>query len=341
MGLEREHTKAVCGSRAVGLPCALILALSLALVVTCWDVIKQSLPGILRTLSAAPQSAVSGVTGRLFRGDRVINFDGARLFATSVEPAVERVLTTGFTARKWAVCTTIHPPSEAIARVARLADWALVVVGDDGTPPFPHLGERAVFLDVLQQKRMAADFPALFSLLPWRHFRRKNIGYLYAVLHGAEQVWDFDDDNSLKSEVSLDVSSIQTVVTPRVEAGCAAFNPYPHMDAPASQVEAWPRGYPLNLIRSPCVHELEPATDAVVRNVSVWQSLADNEPDVDGIFRLTRVTPFSFAPSSLRSIAIPPGVMVPYNAQATLLLQSALWSLLLPVTASHIAHKIH
>ena len=34
--------------------------------------------------------------------------------------------------------------------------------------------------------------------LPWNHFGRKNIRYLYAIMHGAEVIWDFDDDNALK-----------------------------------------------------------------------------------------------------------------------------------------------
>lgn len=33
---------------------------------------------------------------------------------------------------------------------------------------------------------------------PWRHFGRKNIGFLYAIEHGAEVIYDTDDDNRLK-----------------------------------------------------------------------------------------------------------------------------------------------
>jgi hypothetical protein len=31
---------------------------------------------------------------------------------------------------------------------------------------------------------MAAQFPVV-KALPWNHFGRKNVGYLYAILHGA------------------------------------------------------------------------------------------------------------------------------------------------------------
>lgn len=40
----------------------------------------------------------------------------------------------------------------------------------------------------------ASDFVAC---LPWNQFGRKNVAHLYAILHGATTVWDFDYDNEL------------------------------------------------------------------------------------------------------------------------------------------------
>ena len=42
------------------------------------------------------------------------------------------------------------------------------------------------------------------------------------------------------------------------------------------------------------------------------------QPDVDGIYRLTRETPFDFTVPNPKSIVVPHGVYVPFNAQATL-----------------------
>lgn len=95
---------------------------------------------------------------------------------------------------------------------------------------------------------------------------------------------------------------------------------------------AWPRGFPLRLIRKPCKHSLQSANHSSMAKIAVVQSLAQHEPDVDGIFRMTRTTPFNFDTASKRTLVIPHGTLTPYNAQATLVLQPALWSLLLPVT---------
>jgi len=67
----------------------------------------------------------------------------------------------------------------------------------------------------------------------------------------------------------------------------------------------------------------------------VQQYLADEDPDVDAVFRLTRQLPCSFQglPEGLpENMAVPPNVFLPYNAQATVHLYEAFWGLLLPVT---------
>ena len=69
----------------------------------------------------------------------------------------------------------------------------LVVVGDTKTPkdwalPGVH------FLDVERQKRLGLR---LHDSLPYRHYARKSIGYLFATMNGARTVYETDDDNEL------------------------------------------------------------------------------------------------------------------------------------------------
>ncbi len=65
--------------------------------------------------------------------------------------------------------------------------------------------------------------------------------------------------------------------------------------------------------------------------VGVIQSLADWDPDVDAIYRLTRPLPIIFA-NHTPPIVVPTSSYSPYNAQATLHLPSAFWGMLLPIT---------
>ena len=146
-----------------------------------------------------------------------------------------------------------------------------------------------------------------------QHFGRKNLDFLYAILHGAESIWDFDDDNMLKpgQTPQLPTSGVQQVQL-LDQGGCAAFNPYPQMGGPSATDPAvppsWPRGFPLDLIGSACPHRLVPAN---LSRVAVLQSLADHDPDVDAIYRLTRGVPFSFKAGSGQTLVLPRDSLTP------------------------------
>ena len=42
---------------------------------------------------------------------------------------------------------------------------------------------------------MSALLTSSPQLIPWNHFGRKNVGFLYAIAHGAHVIYDTDDDN--------------------------------------------------------------------------------------------------------------------------------------------------
>ena len=122
----------------------------------------------------------------------------------------------------------------------------------------------------------------------------------------------------------------------------------------------WPRGLPLNHIKdsnNPEVLRRGVLKQSAIplRDVAVIQSLADHDPDVDAIYRLTQPLPFSFhfpkqvtqagsfrlrdidtssssSSSSPVLVASPSHFFAPYNAQATLHMQEAFWALYLPIT---------
>ena len=108
-----------------------------------------------------------------------------------------------------------------------------------------------------------------------------------------------------------------------------AYNPYPILGAP--QVPCWPRGFPLDIL-----HLTENKTiPSKPQKFAVLQSLADYEPDMDALFRLTYNTPFVFKRNAQRSIIkVPQTQVTPYNAQATLHFYNSFWALYLPVTVA-------
>ena len=239
---------------------------------------------------------------------------------------------------KWAVVTTIYKASDSVRHVARDPIWCLVIVGDKNSPSkFEYMadigpvgGKTVLYLSPDDQERI---FPLLSRVIPWNNMSRKNIGYMYAIKHGAEMIWDFDDDNmNMLPENIMDTMS-------KYRAPCEPFtfhifNPYHYFSVNESYT--WPRGQPLEHIRNPatvpklCLFTFE-------RSIGVIQSLANIEPDVDAIYRFTRNTPFNFGatPSSHTPVIVPPNAFSPFNAQATLWMKEAFLFLPLPMSVTY------
>ena len=238
---------------------------------------------------------------------------------------------TGKYCKQWAVVTTIFEPPKTLKLVADVPDWCLVIVGDKKTPSkfMAKLGkkENIVYLDIKHQKNLGF---AIEDKTPWSHFSRKNIGYVYAIQYGAEVIFDFDDDNELFHDeknnlitppnYQVDKARMVTCETPN------GFNVYSLLNA--TEPGSWPRGFPLRSIRNPCNFT---ETKVTIKNWAVIQPAANKNPDVDGIYRLTRPIPFDF---DLNTVPITFGkhTYVPYNAQTTLHNKNSFWGLLLPAT---------
>lgn len=295
-----------------------------------------------------PKSAASGKT---FANKVVRRFPSSSLqFRNFAYPASTNVKPVKRACERWAVVTTIFDPSEAIDRQTKLAGWCMVIVGDKKSPADYDTGwtsgegnAEVVYLNPKAQEALKNPF---VDALPWNHFSRKNVGYLYAVTHGAKVIWDFDDDNLFKFWVpgaapanspsidailaSFEADSVSTL-HPEHHA-FPTYNPYPALGAPT--MPSWPRGLPLNHVKKPEGYNTTLVTKTIEsKAVAVLQSLADVQPDVDAIYRLIMPIPFNFKRlTETKPVIVPVGVMTPYNAQATLHFRPGFWALLLPIT---------
>ena len=93
--------------------------------------------------------------------------------------------------KKFIIITTIFDPTDAVAAFSKLPDWTLVVVGDKKTNNnwyFPNV----VYLSPDDQSKFNNSYS---NQLPWNTYARKNLGYLYAISHGADVIYETDDDN--------------------------------------------------------------------------------------------------------------------------------------------------
>lgn len=205
---------------------------------------------------------------------------------------------------RYVVMTSIFAPTEAVHKFAALPGTRLVVAGDRKSPPGWQC-ENVAYLSAESQEALPYR---LGHSLPWNHYCRKMLGYLHAMSLGASVIVDTDDDNIPKANWAMpDFAGGFETSAP----GLGFVNIYKSFTAQ----HIWPRGFPLERVTNDAARL---APDALTRQdvqVGIWQGLADGDPDVDAIYRLTSNTPCLFEERA--PIVLASGTVCPFNSQNT------------------------
>ena len=219
------------------------------------------------------------------------------------------------------VITTINAPTKAVidfAEGARPRGVDVVLIGDEKSPKdFAQDGARYFSLQAQRDSGFTYG-----RIAPARHYARKNVGYLEAIRAGAEVIVDTDDDN-----IPLDsfwAPRTKNLAARRVD-GASWVNVYAYYtDAPI-----WPRGLPLDQVRK---QPPSLTTAAAPVYCPIQQGLANENPDVDAIYRLVLPLPIDFRDEA--PVALGPGTWCPFNSQNTTSFPDAFPLLYLPYYCS-------
>lgn len=202
--------------------------------------------------------------------------------------------------KKFIVITSVNRPTKAIEQFSKIDDWQLIVVGDKKTPTdWEH--PNVTYISPDMQNDIAQEFS---TFLPWNHYSRKMFGYLYAIKNGAEIIADSDDDNIPLEDWGGNINFqgiYQTIKN----------NDYLNIYKYFTEEKIWPRGFPLLKI----LNEQKPTIKKQPSNIGIWQGLADREPDVDAIYRLTNNQEIIFKKN--KSIVLEKNTICPFNSQNT------------------------
>lgn len=207
------------------------------------------------------------------------------------------------------VITTINPPTKAIERFHELFGSDLIVVGDKKTPA------DWSYKNTSYIPRNGSSEYALFN-----HYSAKNIGYMEAIKRKAPFIYDTDDDNAPNE--NWNIRSIE------VEAHEGLFNKWFNVYDLLSTSRIWPRGFPLNHTK------VRPDAGSINKFVSpIQQGLANGNPDVDAIWRLTIQKGEHYFYDQM-SIYLGRGIWCPFNSQSTWWFPVAYPLLYLPLYAT-------
>jgi len=203
------------------------------------------------------------------------------------------------------VVTSISAPNQPMRDLAEgclTHDVAFFVIGDSKSPAQYSL-PGAEFFSLEQQRDTGFRFAAL---CPEKHYARKNVGYLLAIWAGAKVLVETDDDN-------LPRSDFWALRTRQQRVSRLDKNGWTNVYQYFTDAHCWPRGLPLDAF-----HRESPTFDLLqveLADCPIHQGLADEDPDVDAIFRLFFHRPVNFR--SDRRVAFGPGTWCPFNSQNT------------------------
>jgi len=207
--------------------------------------------------------------------------------------------------KTFVVVTSISPPNAALRLIAegcREHGQEFIVVGDSKSPAEFQL-DGADFYSVDRQREIGSSYARL--CLP-NSYARKNIGYLLAMKHGADVIVETDDDN-FPHEGFWEPRGLIQHAPVLLDSGWVNLYRYYRTNG------VWPRGFPLDAIYRDAP---ELGTKLYTAACPIQQGLADENPDVDAIWRLLHPEPILFFNTD-RKLILGRESWCPFNSQNT------------------------
>jgi hypothetical protein len=193
-----------------------------------------------------------------------------------------------------------------------------IVAGDTKSPADFALGN-CDFYSIDRQKELPFK---LSKSLPACTYSRKNIGYLAALKQGAEIIIETDDDN-------FPYQGFWDQRDPNVQAYSVVDKGWVNIYKFFTLKNMWPRGFALEHLNDP-IASID--TNKIMSYCPIQQGLADDNPDVDAIYRLTSTALVKF--NHFENIALGYNSWCPFNSQNTTWFKEAFPLLYLPTHCS-------
>ncbi|MGZ4033825.1 MAG: STELLO glycosyltransferase family protein [Bacteroidia bacterium] len=208
-----------------------------------------------------------------------------------------------------------HPILNQFAVECKNRNIDYIVIGDTKSPADFQL-PGCDFWSVDRQQTLPFE---LSKITPTRHYSRKNLGYLLAIKNGSAELVETDDDNIPREEFW---NPKQREVKSHVFENSGWVNVYHYF----TKNMIWPRGFPLEELQKKQT-DLSTLKNELI-NCPIQQGLADENPDVDAVYRLTYPLPLNFEIKA--RLALGKNAWSPFNSQNTYWFKEAFPLMYLP-----------
>ena len=238
---------------------------------------------------------------------------------------------------KWIVITTINRPNIYMhILLTKVPDpWKIIVIGDIKTnnsswAKFKN-SSKLIYLSIEDQLKLNYN---ITKYIPFNSYSRKNIGYLYAIQHGAKEIYETDDNIYMFNRKNFLNRYIEKYIYYAENNNSLMINPYNFYGKPT----IWPRGFKLKDINKESDTKFYRLISGRTKlNPLIFQGLLNLDPDVDSIFRQTRLkknNSINQIFNNFRTLMYLPGNFVPINSKNTKYLYDIFPCLALPITIS-------
>ena len=164
-------------------------------------------------------------------------------------------------------------------------------------------------------------------------YSRKNIGYIYAIQHGAKEIYEIDEDIFITDINDLNIKLNNKNIFYVIRNDSKMINPYNHFE----QRNIWPRGFRIKDIGNDYYNNnkfLLMNSNQLKLNPLIYQGLINGFPDVDSIYLQTKIldNKINIIFSNNDPLLYFPGNYIPINSKNTKYLYEIFPFLVLPTT---------
>lgn len=222
---------------------------------------------------------------------------------------------------KWIIIFTSNPPTQIIDYLVNtLIDWKILIIANETSiDNYWHkykISNRLIYLSFKEQQKLRYNS---IRYIYKTSYARKNIGYLFAIEHGAKEIYEIDDDIIIKNinkEIIFNNSKYSNRISIGINNNSKMINPYVYFGVK----DIWPRGFVLNDIGYDNNIFFNYELKQIKLKPLIYQGLLNGEPDIDEIFFMTRkskMVPLNISFLKNYPLLFIPGNYVPINSKNT------------------------
>jgi hypothetical protein len=194
------------------------------------------------------------------------------------------------TSDKWIVMTVFNHPTNLIINLEKniANNWKIVVIGnvktDDSKWDIFKNSNNLIYLSLKDQNKLGYN---ILQYLGENSYNRKNIGYLFAIKHGAKEIYEIDENLDIVSTENyefFDYNINDSYICYGIENEQKMINPYVYF----GETNIWPRGFSIKNIQNDYNKTFYYAHSSQVKlRPLIYQGLINKIPDIDSIFLLS------------------------------------------------------